>query len=44
MFIASVLGYVLFEVPSQLVLKKLNPKIWLPFLAFAYGIGKRDPF
>ena len=24
------LGYVLFEVPSQVILKVLNPKIWLP--------------
>lgn len=30
-------GYVLFEVPSQLVLKKTNPKLWLPLLAFIWG-------
>jgi hypothetical protein len=30
-------GYVLFEVPSQLVLKKTHPKLWLPFLAFVWG-------
>lgn len=32
------LGYVLFEVPSQLVLKKTNPQVWLPLLALTWGI------
>lgn len=32
------LGYVLFEVPSQWVLKLTNPKIWLPCLTIVWGI------
>ncbi|KAG8711390.1 hypothetical protein FRC09_020629, partial [Ceratobasidium sp. 395] len=31
-------GYVLWEVPANIVLKKFNPKIWLPTLTFAWGI------
>ncbi|KAL8292577.1 hypothetical protein RQP46_001189 [Phenoliferia psychrophenolica] len=32
------LGYVLFEVPANIVLKKLNPRRWLPVLTVAWGI------
>lgn len=32
------LGYVLFEIPANMVLKKFNPKIWLPTLTVAWGI------
>ena len=31
-------GYVIAEIPSQLVLKKLNPQIWLPTIAVAWSI------
>ncbi|KAG9088106.1 hypothetical protein FS749_002413 [Ceratobasidium sp. UAMH 11750] len=31
-------GYVLWEVPANIVLKKFNPKVWLPALTFAWGI------
>ncbi|CUA75441.1 Putative metabolite transport protein NicT [Rhizoctonia solani] len=31
-------GYVLWEVPANIVLKRFNPKIWLPTLALAWGI------
>ncbi|KAL9612470.1 MAG: hypothetical protein Q9167_002942 [Letrouitia subvulpina] len=31
-------GYVLFEVPSNVVLKCTSPKIWLPTLTLAWGI------
>lgn len=29
---------VLFEVPAQAVLKRLNPKLWLPLLTVAWGV------
>ncbi|EIN04644.1 MFS general substrate transporter [Punctularia strigosozonata HHB-11173 SS5] len=32
------LGYVLFEVPANIVLKRLNPKIWLPTITVSWGI------
>ncbi|GAA5820723.1 hypothetical protein JCM3770_005264 [Rhodotorula araucariae] len=32
------LGYVLFEIPANIVLKKFNPRIWLPTLTVAWGI------
>ncbi|KZV98850.1 MFS general substrate transporter [Exidia glandulosa HHB12029] len=32
------IGYVLFEVPSNIVLKRFNPRIWLPFLTLTWGI------
>jgi len=32
------LGYVLFEIPSNIVLKKLTPRIWLPTLMVVWGI------
>ncbi|GAA5959743.1 hypothetical protein JCM8115_004847 [Rhodotorula mucilaginosa] len=32
------LGYVLFEIPANMVLKKFNPKVWLPTLTVAWGI------
>ncbi|KAL8281510.1 hypothetical protein RQP46_006194 [Phenoliferia psychrophenolica] len=31
-------GYVLFEVPANIVLKKLDPKRWLPVLTIVWGI------
>ncbi|KAK5661773.1 hypothetical protein OQA88_9874 [Cercophora sp. LCS_1] len=31
--------YVLFELPSNLVLKKVTPRIWLSFLVFGWGIS-----
>jgi len=31
-------SYAAFEVPSNLVLKKLRPSIWLPTLMVAWGI------
>ncbi|CAE7209125.1 unnamed protein product [Rhizoctonia solani] len=31
-------GYVLWEVPANIVLKRFNPKVWLPTLALAWGI------
>lgn len=31
-------GYVLWEVPANIVLKKFNPKVWLPTLTLAWGI------
>ncbi|TQV99317.1 major facilitator superfamily transporter [Cordyceps javanica] len=30
--------YIASEVPSNLVIKKASPKIWLPFLTFAWGM------
>ncbi|KAH9889729.1 MFS general substrate transporter [Xylariomycetidae sp. FL2044] len=32
-------AYILSEIPSNLILKKLTPKIWLPCLAFVWGIS-----
>ncbi|GAA6014330.1 hypothetical protein JCM10207_005423 [Rhodosporidiobolus poonsookiae] len=32
------LGYVLFEIPANIVLKRFNPKIWLPTLTIAWGV------
>ncbi|GAA5903872.1 hypothetical protein JCM6882_001336 [Rhodosporidiobolus microsporus] len=32
------LGYVLFEIPANVILKKFNPKVWLPTLTIAWGI------
>ncbi|EXJ53955.1 hypothetical protein A1O7_09292 [Cladophialophora yegresii CBS 114405] len=32
------IGYVLFEVPCNLVLKVWTPKLWLPTLTFAWGV------
>ncbi|KAI4212609.1 MAG: hypothetical protein LQ351_004681 [Letrouitia transgressa] len=31
-------GYVIFEVPSNVVLKRTSPKLWLPTLTLAWGI------
>ncbi|KAB5590571.1 transport protein [Ceratobasidium theobromae] len=31
-------GYVLWEVPANIVLKRFNPKVWLPTLTLAWGI------
>lgn len=32
------IGYCLFEVPANIVLKKLNPQIWLPILTVTWGV------
>ncbi|KAF9820406.1 hypothetical protein IEO21_01415 [Rhodonia placenta] len=32
------LGYVLFEIPSNIVLKRLTPRLWLPTLMVVWGI------
>ncbi|BFZ62120.1 hypothetical protein YB2330_003199 [Saitoella coloradoensis] len=32
------IGYVIFEVPSNIVLKKTSPRIWLPLIMFIWGI------
>ena len=32
------LFYVLSEVPSNLVMKRMSPRIWLPFLTFLWGV------
>ncbi|KAG2039597.1 MFS general substrate transporter [Suillus americanus] len=31
-------GYVIFEVPANIILKKCNPQVWLPSLTLAWGI------
>ncbi|KAI1847859.1 hypothetical protein JX265_013901 [Neoarthrinium moseri] len=31
-------GYVLFEIPCNIILKKTTPRIWLPVLTIAWGI------
>ncbi|KAM0751485.1 retrograde regulation protein 2 [Meredithblackwellia eburnea MCA 4105] len=33
------LWYIISEVPSNLVLKKFTPKVWLPFLTLTWGIA-----
>ncbi|KAN0066161.1 hypothetical protein ACQY0O_000255 [Thecaphora frezii] len=30
--------YIIFEIPSNLVLKKIGPSIWIPFLLIAWGL------
>ncbi|GAA5980656.1 hypothetical protein JCM11641_000165 [Rhodosporidiobolus odoratus] len=32
------LGYVLFEIPANVLLKRWNPKFWLPSLTVAWGV------
>jgi MFS family permease len=32
------IGYVLFEVPSNIVLKRTSPRLWLPTVALIWGI------
>jgi hypothetical protein len=32
------IGYVIFEVPCNIVLKRASPKIWLPTLTIGWGI------
>jgi hypothetical protein len=32
------IGYVAFEVPSNIVLKRTTPRIWLPTLTLIWGI------
>ena len=31
-------GYILFEVPCNIVLKRTSPRVWLPFLTVAWGL------
>lgn len=31
-------GYVIFEVPANIILKRCNPQVWLPSLTLAWGI------
>ena len=31
-------GYVLFEVPCNIILKKTTPRIWLPTLTLIWGV------
>ncbi|KAF9220957.1 MFS general substrate transporter [Gyrodon lividus] len=31
-------GYVLFEIPANIILKRFNPRLWLPTLTLAWGI------
>lgn len=31
-------GYVIFEVPANIVLKKFNPRVWLPTITVVWGI------
>ncbi|KAI5477758.1 MFS general substrate transporter [Pseudohyphozyma bogoriensis] len=38
LYFATCTSYVLFEIPAQIVLKKLNPRIWLPTITIAWGI------
>ena len=32
------IGYVLFEIPCNIILKRTSPKIWLPTLTLAWGV------
>ncbi|KAI9836808.1 MAG: hypothetical protein M1819_000973 [Sarea resinae] len=32
------IGYVLFEIPSNIVLKRTTPRLWLPSLTLAWGV------
>jgi MFS family permease len=32
------IGYVLFEVPAQIVMKIWSPRLWLPTLTFLWGL------
>lgn len=32
------IGYVLFEIPCNIILKRTTPKFWLPTLTIAWGI------
>lgn len=32
------IGYVLFEIPANVVLKKTTPRIWLPTLTLVWGV------
>ena len=32
------IGYVLFEIPCNIILKRTTPRLWLPTLAVAWGI------
>lgn len=32
------MGYIIFEIPSNLVLKRLGPAIWLSTLSLAWGL------
>ncbi|KAF2663781.1 MFS general substrate transporter [Microthyrium microscopicum] len=32
------IGYVIFEIPSNIILKRTSPRIWLPTLTLAWGV------
>lgn len=32
--------YILFEIPSNILLKKLKPRVWLSLCMFGFGLGK----
>ncbi|GAA6045621.1 hypothetical protein NBRC10513_005039 [Rhodotorula toruloides] len=38
LYFLGYLGYVLFEIPANIVFKKFNPRVWLPTLTVAWGI------
>jgi hypothetical protein len=31
--------YILFEIPSNILLKKLKPRVWLSLCMFGFGLG-----
>ncbi|KAI0064095.1 MFS general substrate transporter [Artomyces pyxidatus] len=33
------IAYVTFEIPANIILKRFNPRIWLPTLTFAWGVA-----
>jgi len=32
--------YILFEIPSNILLKKLKPRVWLSICMFGFGLGR----
>src|SRR5262245_35716440 len=32
--------YILFEIPSNILLKKFKPRVWLAICMFGFGLGK----
>jgi hypothetical protein len=32
--------YILFEIPSNILLKKFKPRVWLSICMFGFGMGK----
>lgn len=34
--------YILFEIPSNILLKKLKPRVWLSLCMFGFGLGKHS--